>query len=636
MDKDTPSADSVTTSQGNKPDARMQLRVWPGVAAVVLMLFLRLLLPIIDPDAGAIGILGGAACSLLIIAWWLLFSRARWFERVGAVALMAAALFAAFPLVDTSVSGGMMGMMLPFYAIPTMTAALVAAAVVGRGMSDTARRVVIAASIVLASGFWTLVRTDGILGAGSQLTWRWTKTSEERLLAQASDEPFVTTPGQPPAVAAPPSPLEPPKETPAEPMAAPASPKPAAEPIEARADDEAPAVRSTAIPEKRAEWPGFRGPDRDSIVHGVRIETDWTASPPVQLWRRAIGPGWSSFAVRGDVLYTQEQRGDDELVASYKVTTGAPVWRHRDAVRFWESNGGAGPRGTPTLGNGRVYTFGATGVVNALDARTGAVIWSRNAGSDTQTEVPGWGFASSPLVMGDEVVIAASGRLIAYDVATGHPRWLGPPAGGGYSSPHLMTIDGVQQIVLSRGRRTTSVAPTDGSVLWEHSAPQPGVSIVQPAFVNGDLLIAGGDSMGGSGIRRVAIGHSPSGWNVEERWESRGLKPYFNDFVVHNGYTFGFDGNILSCISLEDGARKWKGGRYGNGQMLLLADQDLLLVLSEEGELALVSATPDQFKELARFQVLDGKTWNHPALVGDTLLVRNGQEMAAFRLALAR
>jgi hypothetical protein len=139
-------------------------------------------------------------------------------------------------------------------------------------------------------------------------------------------------------------------------------------------------------------------------------------------------------------------------------------------------------------------------------------------------------------------------------------------------------------------------------------------------------------------MRRVEVAHNagagPSaGWSADERWTSTGLKPYFNDFVVHDGHAFGFDGSILSCIDLTDGKRKWKGGRYGQGQMILLPDQHLLLVLSEEGELALVSATADEFREIARFKAIDGKTWNHPVLVGDTLLVRNGEEMAAFRLA---
>jgi hypothetical protein len=200
----------------------------------------------------------------------------------------------------------------------------------------------------------------------------------------------------------------------------------------------------------------------------------------------------------------------------------------------------------------------------------------------------------------------------------------------------LVTIDGVAQVLLLRGSRSTSVAPRDGALLWEHTWQSTGVSIVQPALTSdGNVLVVGGDAMGGAGIRRIAVAHGPDGWTVEERWTSNGLKPYFNDFVVHKGHAFGFDGNILACIDLEDGKRKWKGGRYGSGQLVLLPEQDLLLVLSEEGELALVSATTDKFTEIARFPAIAGKTWNHPVLAGDVLLVRNGEEMAAFRLSLA-
>jgi outer membrane protein assembly factor BamB len=387
--------------------------------------------------------------------------------------------------------------------------------------------------------------------------------------------------------------------------------------------------------ESVAVWPGFRGPARDGIARGARIETDWSRYPPVELWRRPIGPGWSSFAVSGGLLFTQEQRGEYEIVACYKVTTGEPVWQHRDAVRFWESNGGAGPRATPALGNGRVCSFGATGILNVLNAGNGSAVWSRNVASETGTAVPTWGFAGSPLVVDDVVVVAAAGTLAAYDLATGKPRWVGPVHPGGYSSPHRLTAGGADQVLLQHDGGVTSVAPGSGALLWEHA--WPGAAIVQPALTaDGDVLVSTASASGGLGMRRIAVAGGPGGWTAEERWTSTGLKPYFNDLVVHKGHAFGFDGSILACIGLEDGARKWKGGRYGYGQLLLLPDQDLLLVLSEEGELALVGATPDQFRELARFPAVEGKTWNHPVLVGDILLVRNGQEMAAFRLSRAR
>ena len=607
-----------------------KLRLWPGVALVAVQWLLLFGVPEVAPDAelaglsiGLIAIMGGVLCGLFVALWWMLFSRAHWAERLGAIALMIAAVVATSFLVDVSIAGAGQGMLLYFAVVPGLSLALVVWAVATARLSAGVRRATLVAAILLACAPWTLLRTAGVIGsAGPEYHWRWTPTPEELLLAQADDTPVPLPPGQ---AQAPPAPVAVP--------AAPAVPAAA----------EAAAVPATSargvVP---AEWPGFRGPDRDGIVHGVRINTDWSAAPPVEMWRRPIGPGWSSFSVRGDLLYTQEQRGDDEIVSCYRVSTGEPVWKHRDAVRFWESNGGAGPRATPTLQGDRVYAFGATGILNALDAATGAVVWSGNVAADTGRAVPMWGFASSPLVVDDLVIVAAEGTLAAYDRATGNRRWVGPSYGGSYSSPHRATIDGVVQVLLLGGPGAISVAPADGAVLWTHEW-EPG-PIIQPAVMTGgDILVNAIAATGGIGTRRLHVtrrpggppaGPGPGAWNIEERWTSNGLKPYFNDFVVHNGHAFGFDGSILSSINLNDGKRNWKGGRYGNGQLILLPDQDVMLVLSEEGELALVSATAGAFTELARFPALDGKTWNHPVLVGDVLLVRNGEEMAAFRLVL--
>jgi outer membrane protein assembly factor BamB len=384
----------------------------------------------------------------------------------------------------------------------------------------------------------------------------------------------------------------------------------------------------TPVVYRPAEWPGFRGPARDGVAGGTHIATDWTATPPVALWKRAIGPGWSSFAVAGDRIYTQEQRGEDEIVACYSASTGAPIWQHRDHARFWESNAGAGPRGTPLLHQGRVYALGATGLVNALDAATGAVVWSRNAAGDTGAKLPMWGFSGSPLIVDDLLIVPTSGALSAYDAATGAPRWKNPSKDEGYTSPQIVTIDGVRQLLFVNSAGVAGVSPADGTVLW--SSAWKGYPIVQPqAVTGGGVLFAVQE---GEGLRRIAVSRGNGTWTAAETWTSKGLKPYFNDFVVHKGYAYGFDGNILSCIDLADGARKWKGGRYGHGQLVLLADQDAMLVLGEEGEVALVKAVPDGFTELAKMPGLDGKTWNHPVVVGDRLLVRNGEQMAAFRL----
>jgi len=517
-----------------------------------------------------------------------------------------------------SIAKGNMGMQFFGNAMPILGVAFVAWAVTTRRLSDRTRRITMAATLLLTCGAFTLLRSKGVTGDGAaQFTWRWSPTAEERLLAHANEPlapPPTTAPSQPDAE-------EP--ETRSEPVAS-AEPEALREPPPS---EPAPATKPAVAD---AAWPGFRGPDRDGVIPGLRIDTDWSASPPVELWRRPVGPGVSSFAADADFLYTQEQRGDEEVVACYRVATGEPVWRHAETTRFWDAHVGAGPRATPALARGRVYALGATGTLSALDAADGSVVWSRDAAAETGAKLPTWGFVSSPLVVGDLVVVHA-GALLGHDADSGDLRWTGP-SGGSYSSPHLLTLDGVPQLVLLSHAGTLGLDPTDGSLLWEH--PWPGVGIVQPVQTSdGDVLISMID--GGAmpmGTRRLAIANGSGEWTIRELWTSTALKTSFSPIVAHEGHAYGLDGNILACIDLENGERRWKGGRYGSGQVVLLPDQDLLLVVSEQGEIALVRASPDGFEELARRPAIEGRTWSQPALVHDILLVRNDQEMAAFRL----
>ena len=573
----------MATTQIALPAPSKPFRLWPGIVAVVLQWIGWFVVPAVLPwsQAPFIGLLVGVLGGLAILLWWLLFSRAPWVERIGAPVLIVGAVILTKRVVHPSIAGGAMGMLLYVYAIPVFGLALVAWAVVTRRFTTAARRLALIVAIVFGCSVFMVIRTGGLTAEfDNDFHWRWSKTPEQRLLAQAT--------------------------------------------AESSAPSSVPAATST-----ETGWSGFRGPQRDSVVHGVKIKTDWSATPPVQMWRRPVGPAWSSFAVYNGRLYTQEQRGEEEDVACYDLNTGKPVWKHSDAARFYESNGGPGPRATPTLNNGRVYAQGATGIVNVLDATTGAVVWTRNSVSDTGAKVPGWGIAGSPLVVNDLVIVAASGTLVAYDLANGNPRWIGPTGGVGYSSPQLVTIAGVQQVVLLNSNGAISVSLADGKLLWEHK--WEGVPIVQPGVApNGDLLVSVSES---SGLRRLAVAQAAGGWTVQERWTSEDIYPWFNDFVVHKGYAFGFNGSSLVCVNLEDGKLKWKGKRYGYGQLILLPDDDVLLIVSEQGEIALAKAAPDQFTELAHFPALEGKTWNHPVLVGNVLLVRNDHEMAAFRLS---
>ena len=457
----------MSTPQAAEPTPRKPLRLWPGVVLVVLQWLGWFVVPRVAPEATMYGVLGGLLCGPALVVWWAFFSRAPRVERWGAVVLVVLAMAVTPRFLHVSVARGNMGFQFVGNAIPVLSLAFVVWAVASRRLADGPRRAAMVGTILLACGVWTLVRSDGLTGDGSpQFAWRWSATPEERLLAQARDEPGAL-PAAPAPAATPERRLPSPAAREATlPASTAAGQTPEKRPLAQAGGEKAALPSASARAETGADWPGFRGPDRAGIISGVRIQTDWSASPPVELWRRPIGPGVSSFAVRGGLLYTQEQRGDDEVVACYKVTTGEPVWRHRDATRFWDPHVGAGPRATPALSGGRVYALGATGILNALDGEDGAVVWSRNAASDAGAKVPMWGFVSSPLVI-DDVVVVHAGGLVAYDLATGDPRWFGPKGDGSYSSPHLLTIDGVPQVLLLTDAGATSVAPADGTPALE-------------------------------------------------------------------------------------------------------------------------------------------------------------------------
>jgi len=369
----------------------------------------------------------------------------------------------------------------------------------------------------------------------------------------------------------------------------------------------------------------------------VRIATDWQKNPPKELWRHPVGPGWSSFAVIGNRAYTQEQRGADEVVVCYDAGTGAEIWVHRDATRFDEAMGGAGPRATPTFHNGRIYAQGANGELNCLDAVGGKKLWSHNVATDSKAKVPQWAYSASPLVVQGIVTVFGGGPegkgVLGYDADSGNLAWAAGEVTNSYCSMQPATIDGVEQLVISSKEGLTSFEPRTGKSLWRYEWPVDEMynRVTQPAVISAsDVLIGSGF---GLGTRRGHVAREGDDWKAAEVWATNAIAPYYNDFVVHKDHIYGFHNNpFFVCVRLADGKLKWKERGYDSGQVLLLPDQDLLLIQAEKGDVAIVEANPDRRKELGRIPALTAKTWNHPVIAHGKLFVRNGVEAACFQL----
>jgi outer membrane protein assembly factor BamB len=417
------------------------------------------------------------------------------------------------------------------------------------------------------------------------------------------------------------------------------------------------------------DYPGFLGANRDAYIPDVHLATDWNAHPPKLLWRHPIGAGYSAFAIVGQAAITLEQRGEQELVTCYDLKTGKLLWHHGIQARHYNEIGGDGPGSTPSIHEGRVYALGGTGILRCLDAATGKAIWIRDVladvGTTYETDRAGvwWGRSASPLIVDNLVVVPGGGppagpkvSLVAYNKLTGDIVWKGGQRQVSYSSPSIATYDGVRQIVIVNEDNITAHDPATGNVLW--TAPWEGSSnstasasqTVQIAddkfFVSKGYSMGGGavfevkreqassgaDQSGGGTQEAAAKSHdSKSDWNVKRLWHNhRVLQTKLDNVIVKDGFVYGLSDGILQCVELSTGKRLWAGDDYGHGQLLRVGN--VLLITSETGEVALVELNSEAFHQLAKFQALEGKTWNNPALSGNLLLVRNAQEAACYEL----
>jgi outer membrane protein assembly factor BamB len=532
-------------------------------------------------------LLSALVATVAVAVWWLFASGLRWSDRLLVAGVCAAAALVSFFFLAFPV------MVLLVFALPWVPTVWVGALVITYVLPWPARRAALLVALAAVWGFFTLLRFEGIDGGTSPtFRWRWSETAEEKLLAEIAAR-----------------------------RAAPAATATAEAPVESGPGD----------------WPAFRGPSRDGRLSGVTIATDWKEHPPRQVWRHRVGPAWSSFAVVGRRAYTQEQRGESEAVVCYDAETGGELWAHEDEGRHSDPPAGPGPRATPSFHDGKVYAVGATGRLNCLDAASGRPLWHRDILADSGAEFPKFGFASSPLVTQEVVAVFAGGpngkSVLAYHASSGEPAWSGGEGLVSYCSPQPTHVDGGDEILVTTETGLIALDPATGALRWRHAWPEQSMAprVVQPAILEGgDVLIGTGN---GGGTRRVHVRRNSGAPAESEVWTTRDLKPFFNDMVVHRGHVYGFDGKLLVCVSLEGGKGKWRARGYDSGQVLLLADQDLLLVLSESGAVALVEANPARHRELARFQAIEGKTWNHPVVAHGKLFVRNAEEAACYELA---
>jgi len=389
---------------------------------------------------------------------------------------------------------------------------------------------------------------------------------------------------------------------------------------------------ATATATSRNYWTNFRGPKRDGKYEEAGVATKWPASGLPVLWKQPVGIGHASFVAADGKAYTIEQRRREEVVAAYDLNNGRELWTQKWSAEYNDETGD-GPRATPTWDQGRIYALGATGELRCLDANNGNVFWGKNILSDNGASNLQWAQAASPLIVDDKVVVLPGGKgksVVAYNKMTGAPVWKALSDTQAYVSPMLVDLAGRRQIIVVSANRVIGLAPEDGKLLWSYPwATDMGLNISQPIVVDKNRFFI--SSGYGKGAALVEVKGTGDSFTASTVWENKNMKNKFNSSVLQDGYIYGLDEGILVCLDVNTGERKWKDGRYGYGQVILVGNH--LIVTSDQGDVALVKASPAGYTEVARFHALNGQMWNYPAIANGRLLVRNSSEMAAYDIS---
>jgi outer membrane protein assembly factor BamB len=386
------------------------------------------------------------------------------------------------------------------------------------------------------------------------------------------------------------------------------------------------------------DWAQYRGPNRDGIVLGPDLVRDWNQKSPRQLWKHPIGAGHSAFAVVNKVLFTLEQRRDQEAITCYNAETGLQYWAFTYPALHKTAQGDRGPRSTPTVVDGEVYALGATGMLTCLDARTGKPKWGPIDMLAGNRNVA-WGISGSPLIVDDLVVLnigvqtanAPNGTVVAVERKTGKVAWSSGKAEAGYSSPMLATLAGKRQIVLFDGEGVAGYDPAaKGKELWRYPWKTDwNINVAQPLIIGDNKVFI--TSAYDVGCAVLEVTENQGSWAVKEVWrKSTAMRCKFTTPVFYQGHIYGLDGETLKCVNAQTGAKVWAGRKHGFGQVLL--SKDLLIVQGEFGEVALVEATPAEARELGSIQPWTDRTWNVPALADGRLYMRNHLQMACYDL----